>query len=109
MSTLLLETAIVLVLILVNGFFSMSEIALLSARKARLRQRADMGDRRAERAIALIEDPSRFLSTVQVGITLVGTLASVVGGATLARALALALKGIPWLAPYAESVALALV
>jgi len=107
--TFLPQIALVMLLVLINGLFSMSEFAVLAARKARLRQRADDGDRRAQKAIELAEKPSHFLSTVQVGITLVGTLASAVGGTAVADPLALALKGIPWLAPYAETVALALV
>jgi putative hemolysin len=80
-----LEVAIVILLIGVNGFLAMSEMALVSARAARLQHRAAEGDGGAARALALSSDPNRFLSTVQVGITLIGILAGAFGGATLAR------------------------
>ena len=73
MSAILMEVVFILMLIGANGIFAMSELAVVSARKARLRQRAECGDRNAGRALQLAEDPNRFLSTVQVGITLVGT------------------------------------
>ena len=72
------EFLIVLVLILANGIFAMSEIAVVAARKVRLQQRADDGDERAKDALALANHPAQFLSTVQVGITLVGILAGVI-------------------------------
>lgn len=78
----------VLGLILVNAFFAMSELAIVSARRARLQQRAAQGSRGARMALALTEDPTRFLSTVQIGITLVGVLAGTFSGATLAGRLA---------------------
>ena len=75
---------VVLGLILLNGFFAMSEIAVLSSRRSRLRQLADTGNKGAEKALVLLADSTRFLATVQTGITMVGILAGVYSGATLA-------------------------
>jgi putative hemolysin len=82
------ELLIILLLIVANGVFAMSETALLSARKARLQQRADEGDQRAAAALELANQPNTFLATVQIGITLIGILAGAFGGATLAGTLA---------------------
>src|SRR5829696_1981205 len=105
MSIVAFQIAAIILLILLNGFFAMSETALVSSRKARLRQRAEEGDRGARAALELADSPNRFLSTVQIGISLIGVLAGAFGGATLARPLAGALRGVPALAPYAGSVA----
>ena len=88
-----MEIAILLALILLNGLFAMSEIALVTARKARLQRLIDEGDRGALAAVKLGEDPTRFLSTVQIGITSIGVLNGVVGESTLAAPLALWLQG----------------
>jgi putative hemolysin len=103
------EVLIVLLLLLVNGVFAMSEIAVVSSRKARLQQRAESGDAKARRALALAESPDRFLATVQVGITLVGTLAGAFGGAAIAEPLAEALEENAALAPYASALAFGIV
>jgi putative hemolysin len=105
MSIVAFQIAAIILLILLNGFFAMSETALVSSRKARLRQRAEEGDRGARAALELADSPNRFLSTVQIGISLIGVLAGAFGGATLAGPLAGALRGVPALAPYAGSVA----
>ena len=78
------EVAVVLVLIGLNGLFALSELAVVSARRSRLRSLAQEGRRGANRALALAADPSRFLSTVQIGITAVGLVAGAYSGATLA-------------------------
>ena len=104
--SLTLEIILILVLILANGVFAMSEIAVVSARKARLQQRADDGDTAAAAALKLAQQPGDFLSAVQIGITLIGILAGAFGGATIAEELALALEPIPWLAPNRETLAL---
>src|SRR5579884_4372172 len=101
-----IEIIITLLLILLNGVFSMSETAFVSARKARLQQRADTGDVNAQAALELMNAPNRFLSTVQIGITLIGILAGAFGGATLAQSLSVYLGRIPWLASYAETISL---
>jgi putative hemolysin len=103
------EGIIILLLIIANGVFAMSEIAVVSARQARLQQRADEGDANAKAALALATQPDRFLSTVQIGITVIGTLTGAFGGATLAEELSHVLVEIPVLAPYAEALSLFLV
>lgn len=109
MNQLLLELVIIFALLLANGLFAMTEIAVVSARKVRLRHLADHGDVRARRALELAEAPNRFLSTVQVGITLVGVLAAAFSGANLASKLAAPLQQVGWLAPYADEVAFGVV
>jgi putative hemolysin len=79
-----LELLLILILILVNGLLAMSELAVVSARPTRLRSMAEKGVRGARRALALASEPGRFLSTVQIGITLVGVLAGAISGATFA-------------------------
>lgn len=103
------EVLIVLLLLVANGVFAMSEIAVVSARKSRLQQRAEDGDHAARRALELAESPERFLATVQVGITLVGTLAGAFGGAAIAKPLADYLSTYPSLAEYAQPLSLGLV
>jgi putative hemolysin len=104
-----IEITITLLLILLNGLFSMSETAFVSARKVRLQQRAESGDANAQAALDLINAPNRFLSTVQIGITLIGILAGAFGGATLALSLAAFLDHITWLAPYSQTLSLAFI
>ena len=103
------ELLVVVLLIMLNGFFAMSELALVSARRARLQQMADEGSRGARVAIELADDHSRLLSTVQIGISLVGVLAGAYGGATLAGYVAVWIRGIPALAPYADGISIAAV
>lgn len=103
------ELVIILVLAIVNGVFAMSEVALLSARKSRLQHLADRGNASARRALELVQDPNNFLSTVQIGVTLVGVWAGAFGGATLAEQIAERLKEYARIAPYAESIGIAVV
>jgi putative hemolysin len=105
----LLEIAIVLVLIALNGLFSMSEFALVSAKKTLLRQRAEEGDPRAAVALKLANEPTPFLSTVQIGITLIGIFAGAFGGATIAEGLAVYLGKFPALAPYSGALSITFV
>jgi putative hemolysin len=104
-----LEAIFVGTLILVNGFFAGAEIALISSRRSRIQQLAAEGDARAQRVTALQEDPDRFLATVQVGVTFVGTLASAVAGAASVRVLSPLIREIPvtGLRAAAEPIALA--
>ncbi|MBI1407826.1 MAG: DUF21 domain-containing protein [Caulobacter sp.] len=88
-----------------NGVFSMSELAVVSSRKAKLQSRAEKGDVGAAQALKLAEEPTRFLSAVQVGITLIGILAAVFGQATIAGELSKLIEGIAVLAPYAHIIA----
>ncbi len=106
---MILEAIVILALILVNGLFAMSEIAVISARKARLQQAAEEGDARARKALKLAERPSDFLATVQVGITLAGILAGAFGGATLAHGIANLFVTVPGLAPYSTAIGVAAV
>ena len=106
---MLADFLIVLGLIVLNGFFALSELAVISARPARLRVLAKAGRPGAETALRLAAEPSRFLSSVQVGITLVGIFAGAYGGTTLSGPLASWLADIPWLAPYSASLAFAVV
>jgi len=104
-----LEIILLLLLIVLNGLFAMSEFAMVSARKSRLQPLADNGNERARTALELAEHPDRFLATVQIGITLIGTLAGAIGGATLARRLAEWLAAVSLLAPFSEAMAFTLV
>ncbi len=101
-----LELAVILLLILANGALSMSEIAVISARKPRLHRRADAGEGGARAALELKAKPTDFLATVQIGITLIGILAGAYGGATVAGALAERLRAFPALARSADLIAL---
>ncbi len=109
MTVIVIETLLIILLIGINGVLAMSEMAVVSARKARLQQRAETGDAGARAALELANAPSRFLSTVQIGITLVGILAGAFGGATMATTLDAWLEQIPGLAPYSEAIALGVV
>jgi putative hemolysin len=104
-----LEVGIILLLILTNGFFAMAEIALIAARRTRVVQLAEEGNARAQVVRRLQEDPNRFLATVQVGVTLVGTLAGAVGGASAVHTLQPLLARVPVLAPWSGVLALAVV
>ncbi|HVU10656.1 MAG TPA: hemolysin family protein, partial [Phototrophicaceae bacterium] len=103
-----MELLILLLLILLNGVFSTSEAAIIAARKARLQQLADKGDQGAETALKLAQEPLRFLSTIQVGITLIGIVTGAVGGASISAQIAALLVTTP-LAPYADALAFTLV
>jgi putative hemolysin len=103
-----IEILFVLLLLIANGLFAMSEIALVSSRKARLQRRAEK-DAGARVALELANAPDRFLSTVQIGITLIGILAGAFGGATISGHLAERLNRIPALAPYSEAVSFVVV
>jgi putative hemolysin len=104
-----LEVTVILLLVLANGIFAMSEIAVVAARKIRLQQRAEEGDPGARLALELANAPEQFLSTVQVGITLVGILAGAYGGARISQPLAQLIGGVPQLAGYAQGLALGIV
>ena len=100
---------VVLLLIIANGIFAMTEIALVSARKSRLQQQANEGSRGAELALQLAANSDDFLSTVQIGITLIGILTGVFGGQTLAAELSPLLVNLPLIGPYSDSVSLGIV
>jgi putative hemolysin len=100
---------LILLLIALNGVLALTEIAIVSASEVRLSNEAQQGNTAAKSAMQLSRDPTRFLSTVQVGISLVGVLTGAFGGATLARRIAPLLEGLPVVGMYADAVALGLV
>lgn len=102
-----MDIVIIFGLILLNGVFAMSEIALVSSRQVRLQQAAGDGSEGAKMALRLSREPTRFLSTVQVGITLIGILAGAFGESAIAEKLELVFLDMPLLAPYAEPLSLA--
>lgn len=109
MSSAVSEILVVLCLIIANGVFAMSEMSIVSARKTRLQELAERGDTKAQAALELANSPNRFLSTVQVGITLIGILAGAFGGATLSEKLAVLINQVPFLAQYSQAVSLGIV
>jgi putative hemolysin len=102
---LLFATVVVLLLVLLNGVFAMSEMAVVSARRAKLQTDAERGHKGSAAALRLSEDPTRFLSAVQVGITLIGILAGAYGQATIAGELDTRIQTIGPLAPYSNQIA----
>jgi len=104
-----IEIGILIILIFANGIFSMSEIAVVSSRRARLQQAADTGDAGAQSALRLSESPGRFLSTVQVGITLIGVLSGAFGGAALSSRLSPLLEPLPVVGASADTLSFVLV
>lgn len=103
------QILVILLLMVANGLFSMSEMAIVSARRARLQELVEQGDLKARAALELANSPNRFLSTVQVGITLIGTLTGAFGGATLAQAIAPFIERIPALAESSQAIAFGIV
>lgn len=103
------ELPIILALLLLNGFFSLSEMALVSARRARLQAAAERGSRGAQTALNLLADPTTFLSAIQIGITLIGILTGVYSGATFAQDLAVNLRELGFTGTYAEEISYAVV
>lgn len=104
-----MEFIIILLLVLLNGFFAMSELSLVSSRKFKLENAKRRGSSTAKTALELAENPTKFLSTVQIGITLIGILLGVYSGQNLTTDLAIALSNVEILAPYSKPVATALV
>ena len=102
------DVLLLLLLIVLNGIFAMSEIAVVSARRARLIQLAEDGSKGARHALTLASEPTRFLSSVQVGITSIGILNGAIGESAIAARLRPALEQVPLLAPYADTLSLAI-
>lgn len=96
-------------LLLLNGFFAMSELAMMTSRQARLQQAASRGSRRAAAALALAREPTKFLSTVQVGITLIGILAGAFGEKALSTKVQAQVAKVGFLAAYSDTIALIVV
>lgn len=109
MTTFFLDIGIILLLMLINGFFALSELAIISARRERLEPMAEAGNDGAKLALTMSDDPTALLSTVQVGITLVGILAGAFGGAALSSELAPLLEGLPVVGRYSETISFILV
>jgi putative hemolysin len=106
---MLTEFIILFALIILNGIFSMSEIAIISSRKSKLEAESEEGNKNAEEVLKILESPTRFLSTVQVGITLIGILTGVFGGATLTDFLAEWLNQYQFVGEYSHGLALMIV
>ena len=106
MSNVVFELSAIFLLLIANGIFAMSEIAVVTARKSRLQDLANRGVARARAALDLAKHPDRFLSTVQIGITLVGILAGAFGGGAVTTWLAAQLQSIPVVAEHSRSIAL---
>ena len=107
---LTIAIVVVLLLVVLNGMFAMTELAVVSSKKSKLHARAERGDRGARAALKLSEEPTQFLSAVQVGITLIGILAGAYGQASIAGQLDIMLEtNVPALAPYSEIISTALV
>ena len=104
-----MEILIILFLILLNGVFSMSEIALISARKNRLETAAKKGNTNAKVALDLANSPNKFLSTVQIGITLIGILTGIYSGDKITEDVKLFVEGFASLKPYAHSLSVGIV
>ncbi len=109
MANTLLEISIILILIILNGIFAMSEIAIVSSRKFKLQKMANEGNEKAKTALELANSPNRFLSTIQIGITLIGILAGAFGGATIAEQIGTFFTTIGPLAPYSEIIGVVIV
>jgi putative hemolysin len=104
---LILEITIIMALFVLNGFFAMAELAIVSSRRAHLERLAKEGRPRAEVAIALADDPARMLAAIQVGVTTSAILAGIFSGATVAERLAEALLAVPVLAAYSKPLSIA--
>jgi putative hemolysin len=104
-----MEIIILIILTLLNGFFALSEISIISVKKSRVEQKARQGSKNARILLGLMQEPAGFLSAVQVGITLIGIISGAYGGAALSDDVRALLLGLPWLAPYADTLAIVLV
>jgi len=105
---MLTDILLILLLVVLNGAFALSEIAIVSSKHARLAHMAETGSRGARQALALAAEPTRFLSSVQVGITSIGILSGAIGEATISGHIQTGLQQVPALSPYAEPLSLAL-
>ncbi len=104
-----IDLVIILLLILLNGFFALSEIAVVSAKKSKLEAERKKGSRGAEKALQLKSDPDNFLSSVQVGITLIGIVNGAYGGQAFAKYLVPFFEAIPFTAPFADAISIVIV
>jgi len=104
MDLIYLEILTILFLIILNGIFALSEIAIITSRKIKLQKMSQEGNKNADIAIELSESPNQFLSTIQIGITLIGILAGAFGGATIAQVISANLAKVTFLEPYSEAL-----
>ncbi|MDP2960371.1 MAG: CNNM domain-containing protein, partial [candidate division Zixibacteria bacterium] len=106
-----IQIILIVALILANGFFASSEFSLITLRKSRVKELVDSGNKKALLVQRLQSEPEKFLATVQIGVTLVGTLASVVGGAKIVHLLTPLIKKIPleFIQRWSESISIAIV
>lgn len=103
------QLAVIFILIVANGVFAMTEIAIVSSRKPRLERQAAEGSKGAQAALELANDPTQLLSTVQVGISAIGVVTGAYGGATIAQALAVYLKPLPFIGASANAISMVFV
>ena len=100
----IIEIVIILILIILTGYLSMAELAVVSVRKAKMQKYLDEGNKNAQIVMDLMEDPNEFLSTVQIGISLIGVLTGAFGGVTLAKPLANLISFVPYSEPISVAV-----
>src|SRR5574344_1446995 len=104
-----MELIIILGLIFLNGCFSLAEMALVSSRKVRLENESKRGDKRSKKALELSGNPDTFLSTIQIGITVIGILTGFFSGSSISEQLTAQLEKIPWLFEYASSASVVII
>lgn len=109
MDAIAFELIVIALLLLANGVFAMTEMALVSSRKTRLQNLAEAGNRGAHAALDLKDSPNRFFSTVQIGITLIGIFAGAFGGATLSQEIGAMFADVPVIGPHSQKIALGVV
>jgi putative hemolysin len=109
MGIVLIQIIIILLLILLNGFFALSEIAFIRAKKSHLKRQANKGNKKAEKALSLSREPSEMLSAIQIGITAVGVLSGAFGGVTIAKHIEGAFVNLPYISSYSESISILIV
>lgn len=109
MNEIFIEIILILALILLNGYFSLAEIALLSVKKSRLKQLSKLGNKKADNALFLIRRSSEMLSAIQIGISMIGIFAGAFGAATLAQDLAKPLIKFPSIAEYSEPISVVVI
>jgi putative hemolysin len=104
-----MEILIIFILTLLNGFFALSEVSIISVRKSSIEEKAKKGSKNAKTLLGLIQEPEGFLSAVQVGITLIGIISGAYGGAALSDDMRVVLSKVPFLAPYADTLSIVVV
>jgi len=109
MSTSIIQVIVILLLVMLNGFFAFSELALVSVRKERLLANYDPNQKSVKILLKLLETPNQFLSTVQIGITLIGVLSGALGGIALSEKLSRSLAGIPYIGAFSAEIAFILI